>query len=233
MKTKPKWELVPALDCSEEILTGCFKVLSAHFDGVTESDFRSDLAEKESVAILKGDVVHGFSTLVTLKIEVGGEVKNVVFSGDTAVDPLYRNQFGLGKCLGQYSIAKLEQLAGTDLWYVLISKGWGTYKATNFLFENFTPSPSFFDPEFISIGKAFVARKYPERILEREEVLVALNDSQRLKAGSADVSVPGTDLGRYFIDHNPDYLRGDELVCVAKVSHDNFTPQFKRVLGVK
>lgn len=231
MTANPTWELLPTSTCSTKMLSGCHTMLATHFDGVTYADFRRDLAEKEMVAVLHdGADVHGFSTMTTFAVDVFGEAKNIVFSGDTVVDPKCRNQFGLGKCMGEYFMQKLEQLAGLELWYVLISKGWGTYKVLPFTFNEFTPRPDFYDPEHVAVTRAFARYKYPNRPLVRDEVLVAPSDAQRLKNSSDDVIVPKSAYGVYFSTHNPNFLRGDELVCVARVTPSNFSRRFQRVL---
>ena len=161
-----QWRLIPVADCTEKLIAECYMLLCIHFENITLTEFRSDLAEKEMIALLETTAgVRGFSTLMTVTPYVAHARRHIVFSGDTVVDPVYRNSFGLGQCLGRYFKMKLRQLHGQELWYVLISKGFGTYKAMHFLFKRFTPLTNVVDPESVAIGKALCAYKFQHRPL--------------------------------------------------------------------
>lgn len=236
MNTKLEWRLVKVVDCPSAVLTGCYNLLRKHFDGVSYESFLSDLGEKEYIAYLSvsdadGETigVGGFSTMMTKEIIVDGTTQRIVFSGDTVVDHEYRRSFGLGKCLGTYFLLKLKESA-ESLWYVLLSKGCGTYRAMDFMFSEFTPSPSDHNEVNASIAIQFLAEKYPSREILDRVVLRAEGDAQRLRGASSDLAADSDTLGQFFLDTNPGYANGDELICIARVHPDNFTKRFKRVL---
>jgi len=237
MNTKLEWRLEKVAECSTAILERCYNLLRKHFDGVSYESFLSDLEEKEYTAYLSvsSDIndepitVGGFSTMMTKEIIVDGTIQKIVFSGDTIVDHEYRRSFGLGKCLGTYFLLKLKDSA-EDLWYVLLSKGCGTYKAMGFMFNDFTPSPSNHNEAEASIATQFLTRKYPDREILDQTVLKAEGDAQRLRETSSDLDTDNDVLGQFFLDTNPGYASGNELICIARVHPDNFTKQFKRVL---
>ena len=65
-----------------------FRLLSAHFLGVSPEQFARDLAEKQVVALLeRGSELVGFSTMAAYGTSFEDELITVVYSGDTIVDP--------------------------------------------------------------------------------------------------------------------------------------------------
>lgn len=237
MNSKLEWRLVKVAECSTAILERCYNLLRKHFDGVSYKSFLSDLGEKEYIAYLSvssdadGDTigVGGFSTMMTKEVIMDGITQRIVFSGDTIVDHEHRRSFGLGKCLGTYFLLKLKE-STEKLWYVLLSKGCGTYKAMGFMFNDFTPSPGSHNEAEVSVATQFLAGKYPSREILDQTVLKAQGDAQRLRETSSDLDTDNDVLGQFFLDANPGYASGDELICIARVHPDNFTKQFKRVL---
>ena len=100
----------------------------------------------------------------------------------------------------------------------------------HFLFKRFTPLTNVVDPESVAIGKALCAYKFQHRPLLNEHILIAPPQASRLRGGSIDAEVPNDDLGSFFREQNPNFLSGDELVCVARVTDANYTKQFARVM---
>lgn len=237
MNTKLEWRLEKVAECSTAILESCYNLLKNHFDGVSYESFLSDLEEKEYIACLSVSssipdqpvMIGGFSTMMTKEIIIDGVIQKIVFSGDTIVDHEHRRSFGLGKCLGTYFLLKLKE-GSENLWYVLLSKGCGTYKAMGFMFNEFTPSPSSRNEAEVSIATQFLTEKYHGREIRNQTVLKAGGDAQRLKETSSDLNTNSDTLDQFFLDINPWYASGDELICIARVHLDNFTKQFKRVL---
>lgn len=67
-----------------------YSLLSTHFEGVKREVFEADLNEKNWVILLEDEdsnTLKGFSTLLMYETEFEGEIKSVVYSGDTIMDP--------------------------------------------------------------------------------------------------------------------------------------------------
>lgn len=230
-ETKP----VTALSASE--LATMFGLLSLEFLGVSRHDFLRDLEEKESVLLLRtehsyGEMV-GFSTIMSFELPIASRKVMAVFSGDTTVLPQYRHSTGFGVEIGRYFLRAIELFSGHEVYYVLISKGWRTYKVLPFFFKEFSPaydaSPRLDDKEVID---AFGAMKYPREYNPSKGMIIFSKETQRLIPGSIDAlprENPDQHI-RYFLEKNPTYLSGTELVCVAPVRESNFTPVFRRIL---
>jgi hypothetical protein len=164
---------------------------------VTWRQFNADFHEKQYVAVLRteGHLV-GFSTMVTLPITTAeGTSLHIAFSGDTAVEFAARKSIGFGTTLSSFFRENISTYGDGKVWYVLISKGWRTYKAMEFMFHSFTPHPSReMSTMERSIIAAFGKKRYPLRFNEATGVLSNLDGDQKLKGGSPDLDVPDTNL---------------------------------------
>ena len=224
-------ETKPIGECSARERDACYHLLCEAFEGVTRPDFERDFSEKECVFLLRsaGKVV-GFSTVVTLSLCVDGAPIRAVFSGDTTVRPEYRSSQGLGIELGRYFTREMRH--GQLAYYVLISKGWRTYKVLPFFFHDFYPRHDAQTPAIVdAVIGAFAEAKYPRQFDPKTGVISFNPGAQRLRPGSVD-SMPRVldDHVCYFLQANPGYLKGDELVCVAALRHENFTRAARRMM---
>ncbi|HKV58456.1 MAG TPA: hypothetical protein VJO32_09240 [Ktedonobacteraceae bacterium] len=221
--------------CSEYEKETFYRLLCHEFSGVSWHDFMRDFREKDAVMILRkehdtGEIV-GWSTLMVLTLDVAGKEVKGVFSGDTAVLPEYRHSTGLGVELSRYFMQAYRQFPLHHAYYILISKGWRTYKIMPFFFKEFFPR---YD-KLTSAGDravidAFGQKKYPHHYQSATGVITF--SPQRVRLESID-AIPAKmdEHTRFFLRSNPGYLEGHELVCIARITPDNFTNRLKRVLG--
>src|SRR5713226_8890991 len=152
--------------CSEQEKETFYQLLCQGFIGVSWDDFMRDLQEKDAVMILRkehseGEIV-GWSTLMVLTLAVPGKEVKGIFSGDTVVLPEYRNSTGLGVELSSYFMQVYEQFPLHNVYYILISKVWRTYKILPFFFKEFSPrydKPISADEK--AVMDAFGKKKYP------------------------------------------------------------------------
>ena len=214
-----------------------FGLLSLEFLGTRREDFIHDLEEKDAVALLRkesrdGEIV-GFSTLMLLELPIDGRKVRAVFSGDTTVLPEFRSSGGIGVEVGRYFMKALERFPDHEIYYVLISKGWRTYKVLPFFFKNFAPKHD--TPTSVhdkAVMDAFGKVKYPEDYDPDQGLIMFSKETQRLIPGSIDAVPPqDPDLHtQFFLKKNPTYLSGTELVCVGSVQVANFAPPLVRLL---
>lgn len=220
--------------CSEDEKETFYRLLCHEFMGVSWEDFERDFREKDAVMILRkeheeGEIV-GWSTLMVLTLEAAGREVKGVFSGDTAVLPEYRNSMGLGVELSRYFMQAYWQFPRHRVYYILISKGWRTYKIMPFFFKEF--APRYDRPTAVAdkaVMDAFGQKKYPHHYYSATGVVSF--SPQRVRLESIDAIPPKVDAHtQFFLRSNPGYLQGHELVCVARIAPDNFTEGLKRVL---
>jgi hypothetical protein len=223
--------------CSEQEKKTFYHLLCQSFLGASWHDFIRDFQEKDAVMILRkehreGEIV-GWSTLMVLPIVLPGEEVKGVFSGDTVVLPEYRSSIGLGVELVQYFLQTYELFPRHKVYYILISKGWRTYRIMPFFFKEFAPRhdrPT--SPYDKMIRDAFGKKKYPHHY--HPETGVITFSFQRVRPESIDAAPTHRDKhAAFFLCCNPGYLDGHELVCVARIAPDNFTNGVRRLVNLK
>ncbi|MDP2668477.1 MAG: hypothetical protein Q8P07_01435 [bacterium] len=214
-----------------------FGLLSLEFLGTRREDFIHDLDEKDVVALLRkescGGEIVGFSTLMLLDLPVQCRKVKAVFSGDTTVLPEFRSSAGIGIEVGSYFMRALRTFSGHEIYYVLISKGWRTYKVLPFFFKDYAPKHGVSTSTYNkAVMNAFGKVKYPGDYDADNGLIMFSKETQRLIPGSIDAVPPrNPDLHTtFFLKKNPTYLSGTELVCVAPVSEENFAHGMIRLL---
>jgi hypothetical protein len=221
-------------DCDERVRHGCFAVLDACFLGIRRRDFERDFAAKDAVMLLRDaatGAVGGFSTFVRLELDVDGAAVPIVFSGDTAVLPEFRTSLGLGHELSRTFVETPGLYPGRTAHYVLISKGWRTYRLLPFFFRSFYPraSEALPAPER-RVRDVFGTVFAPDRYDAAAGILRGRADAPRLRPNSPDGRPPAGDpCAAFFLAANAGYLGGDELVCIARIAADNFAAGLRRL----
>lgn len=221
--------------CTEYEKKTFYHLLSQGFLGICWDDFLRDFQETDAVMILRkehseGEIV-GFSTLMVLTLALPTEEIKAVFSGDTIVLPEYRGSMGLGFELGRCFVETYERFPRQKVYYILMSKGWRTYRIMPFYFKEF--APHFQKPtsaEEKAVMDAFGRVKYPRHYQPPSGLIQFGQHAARLKPESIDAMPVKMDAHtQFFLRSNPGYLRGDELVCVARIAPGNATSIFQRL----
>ncbi len=213
------------------------QLMKKYYLGVDCESFATDLEEKEHVMVLRdrteSDRLVGFSTLIRMDLEVCGQLVKAIFSGDTIVEEQKRNNIGFAYEVTRYFAKTLEEFPGYPTFYVLICKGWRTYRILPFLFKDFTPRcDQPIRPLHRCVMNAFGQKKYPHEYDSEKGLIVFDGEAQRIKPDSAEClkSFRRDKHTNFFAEKNPQHMRGDELVCVAPVISTNFTRSFVKLL---
>jgi len=219
-----------ALD--DRIRRAMFDLLASHFDGVDPRTFDEDLAAKHAAILLEDErgTLRGFSTMRVCRSPALGPRATVVYSGDTIVE---RAWWG-SPALARTWIAAVRRLAFAPddaLYWLLLTSGFRTYRFLPVFFRRFHPRHDEATPQDARARLDLLARElFGTRYdaasgvvrFERPQVLapelLEVPDGRR-----ADPHV------RFFLERNPGYVRGDELVCLTRVADDNLTPAGRRM----
>jgi hypothetical protein len=102
-----------------------------------------------------------------------------------------------------------------------------------FFFKEFSPrydKPTSSDEK--AVMDAFGQKKYPDHY-DADTGIVTFSP-QKVRPESIDALPTKRDAHtQFFLLSNPGYLDGNELVCIARISPDNFTNGLKRVLNAE
>jgi len=211
-----------------------YALYERYYEGTGFAVFRRDLLAKDHVVLLHGadGALQGFSTLAVYAREFEGRPLRVIFSGDTIVDQ---------RCWGSQTFAfAWLRLAGaikarapaTPLYWLLISKGQRTYRYLPAFSRTYWPAPDCLTPAPVQALMAFLATERFGASYDAAAGVLRFDGLEgRLRPRYA--AVPDKDLRlpqvRYFLERNPGYARGDELVCLCELSAENLRPIARRV----
>ncbi|MGV8906881.1 MAG: hypothetical protein ACOH15_09805 [Acetobacterium sp.] len=210
-----------------------YQLMNAFYDDVRPDAFDKDLREKDYCILLldEAGVIRGFSTQKIMKMEVNGENIIGVFSGDTIIHKDYWGSAELFKIFARYFINYGKQYK-TFYWF-LISKGYKTYKMLPLFFDHFYPNYQEKTPAVEqSIMNAFGKFKYPLEYNQKTGVICYQGVTDKLKAGVADITekrLKDKNI-QFFIQANPDYFKGNDLVCLARLEEGNLKKSVQRML---
>jgi len=193
-----------------------YNLMNAFYDDVLPEAFAKDLGEKDYCILLldESGSIKGFSTQKILKIEVNGESIMGVFSGDTIMHKDYWGSSELFKIFARYFINYGKQYQ--SFYWFLISKGYKTYKMLPVFFNHFYPNYKEKTPIFEqSIMNAFGKFRYPVEYNQKTGVICYQGVTDKLKEGVADITEKRMKDKhiQFFIQENPDYFKGNDLVC--------------------
>jgi len=209
-----------------------FVLLRSHFIGVDRDTFESDLLQKNWVILLEDHrgVLRGFSTLLVYPESVDGVALTVVYSGDTIVAPEWWGSSAL-PLTWLRALRQVTPLHGSrQVYWLLLTSGFRTYRFLPVFFREFLPgwdcARSADDVLLRSLAKAQFGKRF-----DPSAGIVRLDRPQVLAPELLDVPQGRTQDPHvaFFLERNPGYVRGDELVCLARVADDNLTPAGRRI----
>lgn len=225
--------ILPAGLLPGEVVERMYAIYAAHYDACDPARFRADLAGKDYVILLE-DVagLHGFSTLAHYRFAASGGPVAVLFSGDTVIDRRVWGQQALSRGFAQLAGALHAREPATPLYWLLISKGQRTYRYLPAFSRTYWPAPDCLTPAPVQALMAFLATERFGASYDAAAGVLRFDGLEgRLRPRYA--AVPDKDLRlpqvRYFLERNPGYARGDELVCLCELSAENLRPIARRV----
>jgi hypothetical protein len=233
---------IPRADLSAHERAEMYQLFEEYFAGTSRAQFETDLAEKETVVLLRaaGDPrIQGFSTLMRLEARVDGREIVAFFSGDTIVAREFWGETELSRLWSRTVFAEADRIRSTNtetrVYWFLICSGYKTWRFLPVFFREFYPNSDSPTPGHMQdILHAFGERKFGEHYC-RETGVVRLPGATPLRAGVADITEQRLRDPRvaFFAQKNPGYLAGDELACLTEISRGNLTRAGERMLGMR
>lgn len=248
--TSPPFELAPPRRLAGSVVTRAqltsaerermYGLLETYFLHTSREQFEIDLAEKESVVLLrdiKDGQIQGFSTLMRISLAIEGREIVAFFSGDTIVAQEFWGETILSRLWSQTVFAEADRIRAATpdalvYWY-LICSGYKTWRFLPVFFKEFYPHPDRPTPAHIKrILDALGERKFPGEY-HPEEGIVRFRSATPLRRGVADVTEERLrdPLISFFQRINPGHVNGDELACLTEISRGNLTRDGERMVG--
>lgn len=223
-------------DLSQKTRADMFKLYELFYAGTSEGLFFEDLADKTYVIILRDEngALQGFSSIKVWDEAFRGDPVRVLYSGDTIVHKDHWGQQALVTAWGHLTGAVKAEFPDVPLYWFLLVKGHRTYRYLRTFYRIFFPAhnrPT--PPEYQALMDQLARKKFGE-FYSSETGIVHFPESRgHLKPDFAEI--PEKDKNRpdvrYFLERNPGYVHGDELVCLTELSHENFNSLATQIFG--
>lgn len=223
----------PTADLTDAEIVEMHALLDRHFEGVDPKVFRQDLREKTHVLrVWKDGKLAGFSTLLAWRTRHAGEACNVLYSGDTIMSPESWNSPALAKAW----IAMVRQVQAAlpegRCWWLLLSSGFRTYRFLPVFWREFWPRHEAATPQPVRALLDELARQRFGDRYDPQNGVVRFTCPHRLR-GPLAIVPDGKRMDphvAFFLQRNPGWREGDELVCLTEIADANLTPTGRRMI---
>jgi hypothetical protein len=211
-----------------------FALYAQYYDSTSEETFLADLSDKDHVFLLfdRSGQLQGFSTLVVLTHEHDGVVRRMIFSGDTIIHHEHWGEQTLAFAWIRFAGRIKARQPQTPLDWFLIVKGHRTYRYLPVFSRRYYPAWSHPTPPET---KAWMDRLARVRFGEHYDPVTGLLRFPRSRGYLRQnwAAVPEEDRHRpevrFFLERNPGYTHGHELVCLTELHENNLKPLARRL----
>ena len=206
-----------------------YALMAQYYDNIIEETFYCDLLKKVEVVLLCDDTgdFHGFTTLDVVFYD---EHTQLLFSGDTIIEKEYWANNDLSQSWIKNAFSHADKFNGTTYW-LLFTKGHKTYKFLHTFFNTFYPCVDQTTPQHLQqIIDGFMVEKYASQY--QDGVLNARKDFLKTEFSDSDKMNLKNKHTAFFLEKNPNYAKGDELVCMTQIALENLNRVGVRMLGV-
>lgn len=204
-----------------------FGLMAENYDHVSREMFVNDLSNKHYVGLIKDldDNIQGFTTYAINPKNSGTSAYNIIFSGDTIIHPQFWGTQIMSKGWS-YTIGMMIQSDPGKKWYwYLMSKGHRTYLYLPIFFKEFYPSPHDHTMENCLKQIAHeVSNKLFGNSWKRDLGVIQFEDNHgELNAQMVEATFKkkNSPYISFFLQKNPGFTKGDELVCIVPLYLNN------------
>ena len=213
-----------------------YSLYREYYDGTCRELFLTDLEDKDLALLLRDPAgcLRGFTTIKTISFRYQNRPHRAVYSGDTLIHHKFWGQQTLAFEWIRFAGTLKSKSPETPLYWLLLVKGHRTYRYLSAFCREFLPhweeNACLANRELRDhLGNTL----FGEHFHPGTGVLHFPVSRGHLKPEWA--TVPGAAQQRadvrYFLDANPGYIQGDELVCLAELSRENLKPLAQRLFA--
>jgi len=210
-----------------------FSLMHKYYTNTDRNAFDKDLSGKDWVLMLIDESngrIAGFSTKLLFPFSYKNKKVLVLFSGDTIVQREYWGSLSLCLVFSELITKLFKKYQNEEIYWMLISKGLRTYKYLPTFFIDYYPAHDKVTPNSIQELMNLLGDKIFSASFDRSKgIIKAKPDAQYLKKDYHPKIRLTKKVDVFFHDANPGYLKGDELLCLTRLSYDNFRPYYKRI----
>lgn len=242
-QSRLRHRIVRRVDLDEATRARMLELMQLCYDNIDRERFFADLDAKQDVIALVDDAgtLMGFSTVRIAHEQLRGKAVDILFSGDTVIHPDCWGAKALQSGFLAYTVKHKLRRPWRPLYWLLLSKGYKTYLllANNFptAFPRRQTAPDRVAPapELVELRDRLASSWWPSEFDAASGIVRFARD--RVKHGVAPIdpeTLAHPDVA-FFVEHNPRWADGDELVCFAEIDFALgvrwFAKQLRRAFG--
>ena len=195
-------------------------LMMLHYEAVDRDRFDGDLAAKDEVVLLhdREGMLCGFTTLRWNPVGCLDE-GDILFSGDTIIDRRYWGTQELVRAFCRRA-GEWRAVSGRRLFWFLISKGPRTYLYLPLFARRFHPHPANHEADWAGLAAKVAAGLFGDCWKPGEGVIRFPSSHGHLREELVTEREKNP-WARYFLERNPGYLRGEEMVCLTEMEEGN------------
>ena len=203
-----------------------FALFKQYFDAVSLEHFVHDL-ESKTLAILLQDNdgnLQGFSTLEVLHFETDDGPAIAIYSGDTIISHQHWGEHQLTYAWCYFAGQIKKQYPDVPLYWFLVVKGHRTYRLLPAFTRKFYPNRrDEMPPKLQKVVDQLATEKFGDAYQPAAGILHFPQSRGHLRAEWAEVNngVKAKPHVAFFLQANPGYTSGDELVCLTELCEQN------------
>ena len=214
---------------TESEIAGMCQLYLDYYEGSSLNLFTSDLAEKTHVIMLYSDTkMCGFSTLSLMDLDRGAGKKpeqyRALFSGDTIIHHDHWGEQALAEAFCTFAGQVKAQKPQTPLYWLLISKGYRTYRYLHLFSKDYWPSyRTNTSVELKYLLDELANKKFGEFYDPSTGLIQFPNSRGHLRENWANIrdNMLERPEVKFFLQSNPLYAEGVELACFTLLEKDN------------
>jgi len=225
-------DIIRVSELNDDVRQNICDLYLRYYDGSNKKQVLEDLSNKREVLLLYHDYsIVGFTTLQVYEYLWLNKPIRVVYSGDTVVAREHWGQQALAFCwISRMAQIKSEKPGSSLYWFVII-KGHRTFKYLPTFGKSFYPHWSIDRSDLKPLADYLAVEMFGD-YYNRKIGIIDFNGSRgHLKN---EIAYPteeemSKDSVRFFIKKNPNYIHGQELVCLCELEEENMKPLTRRI----
>ncbi len=211
---------------TENDKSSMYDLYSQYYGASDENMFVGDLGEKDFVIVLRNTSgsICGFSTILLVHFEQDSRPRLALFSGDTVIHHDYWGSQILAMTWCRLAGSIKSQHPDTPIYWFLIVKGYRTYRYLPLYSKLFYPTWRYPTPEYMQSIMDYLAELKFGKSYKKDKGIIQFESSKGHLIGEwSDIPdhVREHKDVNYFLEKNPGYKNGDELVCCTELNEEN------------
>ena len=230
---EPVGSIVKIEEVSQKEIEEMFCLMTEFYDNVEKDVFLKDFMEKDYCIFLRDEkgTIKGFSSQKIWEIDYYGKKIHGVFSGDTVIHRENWGSLSLFQIFARFFFSYGKKF--DNFYWFLIVKGYKTYKILPTFFNDFYPDiRKETPPEIKDIMNFLGYSRFPNEYNSETGVIEYKGIKDSLKKGVADITEKELKdkYIRFFLEKNPHYEKGDDLLCLTSLKKENLKEKVKKIL---